>query len=85
MTDRPKRGWIAQTRRVFILLAGVTILAIGALLLILPGPGTLIILAGLALLALEFEWANGTLNSLKARLGKKPVSPPTDRDETLHE
>jgi hypothetical protein len=43
--------------RVLIVLAGFLLLAVGALLLVLPGPGILVIAAGLGMLALEFRWA----------------------------
>lgn len=44
--------------RVFVVsFIGYTVLIAGFLLLPLPGPGTLVILFGLAILALEFEWA----------------------------
>jgi uncharacterized protein (TIGR02611 family) len=43
--------------RVLIVVAGFLLLAAGALLLVLPGPGLLVIAAGLGLLALEFRWA----------------------------
>jgi uncharacterized protein (TIGR02611 family) len=43
--------------RVLIVVAGFLLLAVGALLLVLPGPGLLVIAAGLGLLALEFRWA----------------------------
>lgn len=36
---------------------GFTIVIIGLILMPLPGPGTLIVLVGLTLLSLEFEWA----------------------------
>lgn len=36
---------------------GYTVLIAGFLLLPLPGPGTLVIIFGLTILALEFEWA----------------------------
>ena len=48
---------IRIVRRVFILVAGSTLLLSGAALLILPGPGIPIFIAGLALLATEFVWA----------------------------
>jgi hypothetical protein len=44
-------------RRIGVTLAGLTITAVGVALIILPGPGLLVIAAGLALLATEYEWA----------------------------
>lgn len=44
-------------RRVVLLVVGLSIVVIGVILMPLPGPGLLIVLGGLALLALEFAWA----------------------------
>jgi len=46
--------------------AGFGLLAAGVPMLVLPGPGWLTIVAGLAVLAREFEWARRLLNRLKA-------------------
>jgi uncharacterized protein (TIGR02611 family) len=47
--------------RVLIGLLGTGIVIIGAVLLPLPGPGWLIIFAGLGILATEFAWAQRLL------------------------
>jgi hypothetical protein len=47
--------------RVSVAFGALGLLAIGALLLVLPGPGVPLIVAGLALLALEFVWAERLL------------------------
>lgn len=44
-------------RKVLALVVGTTLLLVGAALIVLPGPGSLVILAGLAVLATEFVWA----------------------------
>ena len=44
-------------RRVVVAVIGFTLLGIGVALLVLPGPGLLVIAAGIAVLALEFPWA----------------------------
>ena len=44
-------------RRVVVAVIGFTLLGVGVALLVLPGPGLLIIAAGVAVLSLEFEWA----------------------------
>jgi len=50
--------WAARsTRRLGIFIAGTTVIVIGIILLALPGPGWLVIFAGLAILATEFTWA----------------------------
>lgn len=48
--------------RSIIIVIGSTLVLIGLALLILPGPGLVIIIAGLAILAREFIWAQGLLD-----------------------
>jgi uncharacterized protein (TIGR02611 family) len=43
--------------RILVTVAGIAVIAIGIVLLPLPGPGWLIIFAGLGLLATEYSWA----------------------------
>lgn len=56
---------IRHAKRFFVLVFGGTIVIIGLLLLVLPSPGTLVIIAGLALLATEFVWAERILHKTK--------------------
>ena len=58
---------VQQAKRFFKILAGFTIILMGLVLSIpgVPGPGFLTILAGLAILAGEFVWAERVLNRLK--------------------
>jgi len=57
-TIKDKLQSLPRPWRVFVIsFIGYTVLIAGFLLLPLPGPGTLVILFGLAILALEFEWA----------------------------
>ena len=62
------RGWIDKAhalhncqhpvvRRVVVAIIGGVLLLTGTALLVLPGPGIVVILAGIAVLSLEFEWA----------------------------
>ncbi len=56
-----------HARQLAILVLGVTLLAVGVALLVLPGPGVLIFAAGLGVLSLEFVWARSLL--LRMRQG----------------
>jgi len=56
------RAVLRHARRVVALVVGGTLLLFGVALLFLPGPGLLGILAGLAVLATEFEWARRWLH-----------------------
>jgi tellurite resistance protein TerC len=47
--------------RTAVVVAGFTVLGAGALMLVLPGPALAVIPIGLAMLALEFAWAERLL------------------------
>ena len=49
-------------KRIAASVAGLALLAIGLVLLVLPGPGFLFIIAGFAVLATEYVWAERMLN-----------------------
>ena len=65
------RSFIKRTKagqliwRVFIGVLGGTITVLGAIALVAPGPGVLILLAGLGILASEFAWASRAVNKTK--------------------
>jgi len=56
------------TLRIVIGVVGVLVVAIGLVLVPLPGPGWLIVLAGLAILSLEFEWAQRLMHFTRTQL-----------------
>ncbi len=57
---------VQQAKRVVKVVVGFTLLVLGVIMLVTPGPGWLAIGLGLALLAAEFVWARRLLNRLKA-------------------
>lgn len=60
--------WIGRNgRRAGVTLAGFVLIAAGAAMLVLPGPGLLVIIAGLAVLATEYVWAQRALDAAKRR------------------
>lgn len=58
-------GLWRKTRRIAILVIGLTVILIGLVLLVTPGPAMLVIPAGLAILATEFVWARRLLKRMK--------------------
>jgi tellurite resistance protein TerC len=56
---------LQKARRIVVAIVGVTVLALGIALLVLPGPAFLVIPAGLAILAIEFLWAKRWLRKVK--------------------
>ncbi len=54
-------------RRIVVAVVGATVVGIGVVMLVLPGPGLVVIPSGLAILGLEFAWARRWLRSLRRR------------------
>ncbi|HXH64148.1 MAG TPA: PGPGW domain-containing protein [Mariprofundaceae bacterium] len=62
-------------RRIVVAVIGGTLVLLGIVMLVTPGPGILTILAGLGILALEFYWARHWLAHLRRqmqRIGARP-------------
>ena len=56
---------LRHARRVAIFIVGCALLLSGIVMLVIPGPGWLVIFAGLSVLAIEFVWARHLLEKLK--------------------
>ncbi len=66
--ENPATREIARhTRRVVVTAVGLAVVVVGVLLLVLPGPGLLVVIAGLALLATEYEWARRLLERAREK------------------
>ena len=63
----PLTRWRRHGWRLLVALVGVALVAVGVALLVLPGPGALLIFAGLAVLSTEFAAARRA----KRWLGRK--------------
>jgi hypothetical protein len=55
-------------RKFGITALGSLIIAVGVALLVLPGPGALVIMAGLAVLAKEYTWAKRRLDLVRDKV-----------------
>lgn len=55
-------------RKVAVTALGGLIVAVGAALVVLPGPGALVIVLGLAVLAKEYPWARRRLDEVRDRV-----------------
>lgn len=53
-----------------VTILGVALLAVGLAMMVLPGPGILVIVAGLAVLATEYLWARSLLSRAKNQAEK---------------
>ena len=75
---------LRQARKVVIAVVGFTIVLLGLVMIVTPGPGWLVILLGLSILSAEFVWARRLMKRIK-KTGKditrtvfgetKPVPP----------
>jgi uncharacterized protein (TIGR02611 family) len=72
---------IQQAKRYLRIVFGFTLLGIGAVMIVTPGPGWVTILLALGILAAEFVWARRLLDRLKEQGGRlrDTVFPPANR------
>ena len=59
---------LRQVRRLLVFILGVSVLVVGIVMIVAPGPAVVVIPLGLAILATEFVWAQRVLHRLKQGL-----------------
>ncbi len=59
-----------MARRIIVLVVGMTVLAIGVVLIVLPGPAFVVIPIGLAILSIEFAWARRWLRKVRETISE---------------
>ncbi|MFZ6033827.1 MAG: PGPGW domain-containing protein [Melioribacter sp.] len=59
-----------KLKKIIISVAGGTLLIIGIIMIIVPGPAYLIIPAGLSILGTEYLWARELNKKIKNKIGK---------------
>ncbi|MEJ7845660.1 MAG: PGPGW domain-containing protein [Acidimicrobiales bacterium] len=64
-TTRFLRFMVRSSKRVAVLVLGGALVVAGLAMLVLPGPGFLVIIGGLAVLATEFAWAAYLLDNAR--------------------
>jgi uncharacterized protein (TIGR02611 family) len=65
----PFYGSYKIAKRIVIGMVGGTVLALGVIMMVTPGPGIPAILVGLGILGVEFAWARHWLKKVKAKAG----------------
>jgi uncharacterized protein (TIGR02611 family) len=60
------RRTLDVTYRLLVLVVGLLVALAGVAMLVLPGPGWLVIILGVAILATEYAWAHRLLQRVKA-------------------
>ena len=58
-------------RRIAVLAVGSTVLILGVIMLVTPGPGLIVIPVGLAILGLEFAWARIWLRKVRETISNQ--------------
>lgn len=61
----PERQFLTWGRKTAVSIIGGTVVLSGLVMLFIPGPGLLVIPAGLSILGLEFLWARSFLKRMK--------------------
>ena len=59
-----------SSRRAAVFVVGVALLAVGLVMFVTPGPGIVLVVAGLAVLATEFAWAEHLLDQAKQQAAR---------------
>jgi tellurite resistance protein TerC len=68
-------------RRIVIAIVGFTVLLLGIIMLVTPGPAFLMIPGGLAILGLEFAWARHWLKKARQTISNQSARSRSQRAE----
>ncbi len=68
-------------RRIAVGVVGSTVLAVGVVLIVLPGPALIVIPIGLAILSVEFAWARMWLRRVRRTISSQAAESRADRAE----
>jgi hypothetical protein len=65
---QPENGALRLAKKIVITSIGVSVVLVGVVMIVAPGPAVVVIPAGLAILSVEFAWARRWLRRVKAYL-----------------
>ena len=71
-----------MARRIAVAVVGSTVLIIGVIMLVTPGPAIVVIPIGLAILSIEFAWARYWLKHVRSKLSGKTAKDFGERAES---
>ena len=77
----PLKETYKVAKRIVITVVGLSILVIGIVMIIAPGPALILIPVGLAILGLEFAWARHWLKRLRQGISSRNLQNHGDRAE----
>lgn len=70
-------------KRIVVAIIGVSVLLVGVVMLIAPGPAFIVIPMGLAILSIEFAWARQWLARLRRTISRQQAEGRAARAEAL--
>ena len=77
----PFKATYKLAKRLAITVIGVSILAVGIVMIVAPGPALVLIPVGLAILGLEFAWARLWLKRLREGISSRNMETRGERAE----
>ncbi len=77
----PVKGTYRLAKRIAIAVIGASILAVGIVMIITPGPALVLVPVGLAILGLEFAWARIWLKRLRESISSRNMQNHGERAE----
>ena len=72
-------------RRIVVVIVGFTVLLLGIIMIVTPGPAFLMIPGGLAILGLEFAWARHWLKKARQTISNQSAKNRSQRAEQHRE
>ncbi len=72
---------IRHVRRLIVAVLGGTVLLIGVVMIVTPGPALVFVPLGLAILALEFAWARRLLRRVRQQFPNRTRREPDDNSK----
>lgn len=72
-------------RRVVVTVVGATVLLLGFVMIITPGPAFVVIPLGLAILSIEWAWAKRLLRKAREEISRRNSNSRAERAETHRE
>ena len=69
-------------RRIAVAVVGTTVLLVGVVMLVMPGPAIVVIPLGLTILAIEFVWARRWLRKLRQMISRRNADSLAERAES---
>lgn len=85
MIERTLHVTYKAARRIVVAIVGATVVLLGIVMIVTPGPALVVIPVGLAILAIEFTWARRWLKRLRETISNGMANSRARRAENHRE